>query len=183
MAASAAPPVAPPAAPPASPPAAPLTAATAAAAAGVTVSVRSEPAWITQLQTIERKCFAKHEAMDVAKELKGRGVTVISAATTEAPATAVGFAVVQRSSLALHLQKLVVVPALRRKGVGTAMLAHAVELARKGRAQVCTLHVDEANAPARALYEAMGFVVTARRDDYYRVGRHALVMEFDLSGE
>ena len=39
------------------------------------------------------------------------------------------------------------------------------------------------DAPARALYEAMGFVVTARRDDYYRVGRHALVMEFDLSGE
>lgn len=166
---------------PAPAPAAPPTATVAAAASGVTIVVKTDKEWIAHLQGIERKCFAKHEAMDVAKESKGRGVSLLSAAAISAPSQPVGFAVVQRSSLALHVQKLVVTPALRRKGVGTALLAHAVQLARTGRAQVCTLNVDEANAPARALYESMGFCVTARRDDYYRVGRHALVMELDLS--
>ena len=94
---------------------------------------------------------------------------------------AVGFAVVQRTSLALHLTKLVVLPAQRRSGVGTALLAAAIETARHGRAQLVTLHVDEGNAPAQALYRRMGFGVTGRRDDYYRVGRHALVMELELA--
>ena len=73
-----------------------------------------------------------------------------------------------------------VAPSARRKGVGRALLAAGLELARKGRAQVATLHVDESNAPARALYATMGFAVTGRREDYYRVGRHALMMEASL---
>ena len=150
-------------------------------AAGVEICTRVDAAWLAQLQTIERKAFAKHEAMDVAKEAKARGVSVLAArAPAPADAPPLGFAVVQRSALALHITKLVVAPAARRRGVGTALLAAALALARRGRAQVCTLHVDEANAPARALYLAMGFGVTGRRDDYYRVGRHALVMEREL---
>ena len=53
-------------------------------------------------------------------------------------------------------------------------------MARHGRAQVCTLHVDETNEPAKALYLSMGFEVTGRRVDYYRVGRSALSMEVNM---
>ena len=147
----------------------------------VEVTAQSDAAWVGMCSAIERKCFPKHEAMDVAKEVKGRGVTLLCAALGSEPDCCVGFAVLQRSSLALAVSKLVVVPAQRRQGVGRALLAAAVAAARHGRAQVCTLHVDERNDAARALYSAAGFGVTARREDYYRVGRSALVMELDLT--
>ena len=165
------------------PMAAPTSQAEAAgvvAAARVTVAARSDASWVGQCATIEKRAFAKHEAMDIAKEVKGRGVTLLCAAPADAPNTCVGFAVVQRSSLALAITKLVVVKEARRAGVGSALMRHAVEFARKARAQVCTLHVDEANEPAKALYLAMGFVVAGRRADYYRVGRSALAMERSL---
>ena len=153
----------------------------AAAPTPVTVSTRTaEATWIGMCASIEKKCFAKHEAMDIAKEAKTRGVTLLCAALDEAPDVCVGFAVVQRSSLALNLTKLVVMPAKRRMGIGRALLDSAVALARNGRAQVCTLHVDETNSSAKRLYEAAGFVVQSRRQDYYRVGRSALFMEMNL---
>ena len=147
-----------------------------------TVAVRTtDVRWINMCAAIEKKCFAKHEAMDVAKEAKARGVTLLCAAMDdEDPNACVGFAVVQRSSLALNLTKLVVMPAKRRMGVGRALLDAVVGLARQGRAQVCTLHVDESNEAAKRLYEATGFVVQGRREDYYRVGRSALFMEMKL---
>ena len=103
------------------------------------VSVLSKGAkdvnWVQMCGAIERKCFAKHEAMDVAKEVKGRGVTLLCAALIEDPATCAGFAVVQRSSLALAITKLVVVPHLRRRGVGRALMCKAIASARQGRAR------------------------------------------------
>ena len=74
------------------------------------------------------------------------------------------------------LSKLVVAPSARRKGIGRAILAHAVALAHQGHARRCTLLVDEQNAPAQRLYQSEGFAVTARRADYYRPGRSALEM-------
>ena len=57
---------------------------------------------------------------------------------------------------------------------------YGVEQARAGRAQSCSLHVDESNEAAKALYQSLGFIVSSRRKDYYRVGRHALAMELLL---
>jgi len=148
-----------------------------AAAARVSIAARADENWVGLCSAIERRAFAKHEAMDVAKEVRGRGVTLLCAAPLDAPTTCVGYAVLQRSSLTLAITKLVVAPNARRSGVGRALMAHALEMASKARAQCCTLHVDETNEPAKALYLAMGFVVAGRRQDYYCVGRSALAME------
>ena len=59
-------------------------------------------------------------------------------------------------------------------------LADHLATAQQARAQVCTLHVDETNAAAIALYCSMGFAVSGRRVDYYRMGRSALAMELAL---
>ena len=147
----------------------------------MTVSARSDLAWVSQCSALEKKTFAKHEAMDIAAEVHGRGVTLLCAAPDSAPTMCAGFLVAQRSSLALSVTKLVVAPAWRRRGVGSALLAHAAQLGRHGRAQLATLHVDENNAAAKALYLSMGFVVSGRRSDYYRPGRSALAMELDLT--
>ena len=118
--------------------------------------------------------------MDVAKEVKARGVTLLCAALVGEPDVCAGFAVLQRSSLTLAITKLVVLPHLRRRGVGRALMAAAIAAARNGRAQLCTLHVDESNQPAIALYQAMGFRIASRRADYYRLGRSALAMELNF---
>lgn len=57
---------------------------------------------------------------------------------------------------------LYVVPSLRRQGVARALTAAvAEELQRQGRRFV-VLSVDTPNTPARAMYDAMGFVDQAR---------------------
>ena len=157
-----------------------LDAAALASAAGVAVGPRADASAVALCAAIEKKCFAKHEAMDVAAEARGRGVTLLCASPLDEPGGVVGFAVVQRSSIALSLTKLVVAPHRRRGGVGRALLAHAVAMARQARAQACTLHVDETNEPAKALYASLGFAVSGRRVDYYRAGRSALAMELSL---
>ena len=78
------------------------------------------------------------------------------------------------------ISKLAVAPLLRRKGIGRALLSAAVCHAREGRAAACCLHVDEANAAARALYFAFGFRVSERVEDMYSPGRHGLAMTLRL---
>ena len=143
--------------------------------------------------------------MDIAHEVGVPGVQLLCASPVEAwvgadygpsvyPSTCIAYAVLQRfepSMLArdcyktlqpnsVLLSKLAVAPALRRKGVGRALLAAAIATGRSVRARTCTLHVDETNARALGLYRSMGFEVTRRCVDFYRSGRHALEMELSL---
>jgi len=141
------------------------------------VRAERDPAALARCAAIEKKCFAKAEAMDLPTETRGRGAMLLCAMRAE---ECVGYALVQRSSLVASVAKLVVMPAHRRQGIGRRLLVHAIEASRAARAQACTLHVDEANAPAAALYTSVGFTVTSRRADYYALGRHALAMQLDL---
>ena len=138
-------------------------------------SPKAAAGWLEKCQALERKCFAKHEAMQVEAEACARGGTLVVAAADGGEVA--GYAVLRRSSLALAVVKLVVAPHHRRRGIGRQLLARALDLGRDGRAQCATLHVDEANTPARRLYAAAGFVEGGRREDYYAVGRHAIFME------
>ena len=45
------------------------------------------------------------------------------------------------------------------------------------------LEVEERNSPAIRLYEDLGFMVLARRRNYYGSGLDALVMELPLESE
>lgn len=66
-------------------------------------------------------------------------------------------------------------PSARRRGLAEALLADALE--RLGRAGIATvfLEVDEGNAPARTLYEKLGFEEVGRRPGYYRGGADAIL--------
>ena len=58
----------------------------------------------------------------------------------------------------LGLEEVAVLPAFRRMGIGRALIVHALR-----NEQGAVLSVSEANQPARALYQSLGFVQTARR--------------------
>jgi ribosomal protein S18 acetylase RimI-like enzyme len=56
-----------------------------------------------------------------------------------------------------YLQELYVVPDLRGRGIGRALLEATIELARERGADGIDLNTGETDIAARALYESMGF--------------------------
>jgi len=58
-----------------------------------------------------------------------------------------------------HVSTIVVSPHAERRGVGRALVDAAEAWCRERRYRLLTLHVFDANAPARRLYERAGFRV------------------------
>jgi ribosomal-protein-alanine N-acetyltransferase len=96
-----------------------------------------------------------------------------------------GFILVFAVAGEAEILTLAVPPALRRQGVGRALLAAATGLAAEAGAESMFLEVAEDNAAARALYLGAGFVVAGRRRDYYALAdgtrSDALVLRLDLN--
>lgn len=65
-----------------------------------------------------------------------------------------------------HIHNLAVAPDARRQGLARRLLALTLEFVA-GKARVVHLEVRAGNAPARALYRAMGFREVGERPGYY----------------
>ena len=81
---------------------------------------------------------------------------------------------------------LMVAAAVRRRGIGWALLEQAVEWARVAEVRKLELHVFPHNEPAIRLYEQFGFVREGLRRGHYRRGRKlvdAIVMAFEVDAE
>jgi ribosomal protein S18 acetylase RimI-like enzyme len=59
--------------------------------------------------------------------------------------------------LEAYLQELYVVPALRGRGIGRALLEAAIDVSRERAAAGIDLNTGETDTAARGLYESMGF--------------------------
>jgi len=80
----------------------------------------------------------------------------------------VGYVVALDAADEGEILNLAVAPAMRRTGLGRALVQQMLEaLSDRGVRQVF-LEVRESNAPARALYAAHGFKEVGRRKQYYR---------------
>ena len=75
---------------------------------------------------------------------------------------------------------LAVVPAVRRAGLGFALLAAATELATSLSARAIFLEVSATNIAAQALYNKAGFIQAGRRRRYYSDASDALVLRLDI---
>jgi ribosomal-protein-alanine N-acetyltransferase len=67
----------------------------------------------------------------------------------------------------IHINNLAVGRAHQGQGLGTALLQHALQAGATRGAGRATLEVRRSNAPARRLYERLGFEVAATRANYY----------------
>jgi ribosomal-protein-alanine N-acetyltransferase len=69
----------------------------------------------------------------------------------------------------------------KRRGIGTSLLHEGLRRLRLAGVRTLYLEVATDNAPALALYEKQGFVVTGRRKAYYDDGGDALTMRLELA--
>jgi [ribosomal protein S18]-alanine N-acetyltransferase len=68
----------------------------------------------------------------------------------------------------------------RRQGLGGALLREGIRRLRGAGVRKLYLEVAMSNAPARALYENLGFMAAGLRKAYYEDGGDALNMRLDL---
>lgn len=78
-----------------------------------------------------------------------------------------GFLVAWHVADELHVLQVATAPALRRRGIGRALLREALGYAATGAVRNVVLEVRRTNRPALALYRAFGFAVVGLRRGYY----------------
>lgn len=66
------------------------------------------------------------------------------------------------------MMNLAVIPQARRRGIAESLILNLVEELKKQDSYCLSLEVRASNAPARALYEKLGFAQVGRRPNYYR---------------
>ncbi len=97
----------------------------------------------------------------------------------EAP-SAQGFVIWRSLGVEAEILTLGVLAAVRRAGLGAALLAAAADAARAAGVRRMFLEVDAGNPAAFSLYRRGGYVETGLRKGYYRDGADAVIMARDL---
>jgi ribosomal-protein-alanine N-acetyltransferase len=141
---------------------------------------------LPQVIAIERRAFPTpwSLAMFVLELSKPSGVCLAAfAADRDGEAGAgrgraervVGYLICSRYADVWHLMNIAVDPALRRRGIASALLEQMLE--RAGPDESYTLEVRPSNAVAIALYERFGFRPAGTRRRYYQdTGEDAVIM-------
>ena len=122
---------------------------------------------IDDVMAIEQESFTNPWTREMhLAEQEHRGVAFCYVARGEDGAIA-GFCSFWRVVDELHINNIAVRPALRRRGVASALLRHILAEGAGLGAVRATLEVRRSNQAARILYEQFGFSVSAVRQAYY----------------
>jgi ribosomal-protein-alanine N-acetyltransferase len=84
----------------------------------------------------------------------------------EVAGTIVGFVVASIQLAECHILNIGVLPRVQRQGIGSALLAQILQIARGARAQAAYLEVRLSNQPAIHLYQRFSFKQTGLRKNY-----------------
>jgi ribosomal-protein-alanine N-acetyltransferase len=135
------------------------------------------------LADLQRACFPEdpwdRAALD--EILRIAGAFGLLARVSEVPA---GFILALDLKGECEILSLGVLPEMRRRGTGRALLAAICAEARQRGALFAILEVAADNVGARALYEGLGFAAAGRRRNYYQRGESsvdALVLRIALA--
>lgn len=121
---------------------------------------------IAQVAELEKICFADPwSEKSIASELENPLSYWLVALEGS---TVVGYAGSQTVLGETDMMNVAVRPECRRQGVAEALIAALIAGLKKRESHCLTLEVRDSNAPARALYEKLGFLEVGRRKNYYR---------------
>ncbi|HEU4654272.1 MAG TPA: GNAT family N-acetyltransferase [Steroidobacteraceae bacterium] len=92
-----------------------------------------------------------------------------------------GFAIMQYRETSAHLNLFAVAPAMRRRGIGSALLQWLEATARVAGIAIIRMEAREQNAAARSFYKAHAYRETAILPGYYQGEESAIRFEKDLT--
>ncbi|MCM2334012.1 MAG: ribosomal protein S18-alanine N-acetyltransferase [Anaeromyxobacteraceae bacterium] len=114
----------------------------------------------------------------------GNAWSIVLAAEEDGPDGAprmAGYVIVWVVHDELHVLNVATAPEQRRRGVGRAIMEEAHRVGRARACRLSTLEVRRSNAPAIALYRALGYRQVGMRPRYYaEENEDALLMTLDL---
>ena len=122
---------------------------------------------LTGVLEVEAESFTNPWTRDMyAWELQNRNVCHIYVVRTDECPVA-GFCAFWLVFDEIHINNVAVLPQFRGQGMGTAVMRHVLDEARRLGARRATLEVRASNEGARRLYERLGFYVAGVRPRYY----------------
>lgn len=120
---------------------------------------------------IQATSFPDRWSLDTVRRLAGIGGAVVLLAERESDRAALGYLIGQVVAGEAEVHSVAVAAAARRRGLGRLLLTVFETLAAGLGAGSVVLEVAADDPAARALYDAAGYAVVARRPGYYRIGR------------
>ena len=114
---------------------------------------------------IDRACF-REPTLNVETELK-HPWSYLFLARPEGERAARAFLLAWLVSDELHVLSVATLPEFRRRGLGRALLGHAIDFARARGGRTVLLEVRPSNQAALDLYRAFGFETSRIRPRYY----------------
>ena len=127
---------------------------------------KMRPEHASQVAELEKLCFSDPwSEKSVASELENELALWLVALEGETLAGYVGSQTVMGET---DMMNIAVAPAFRRQGIARELIQALVRDLKERASHSLTLEVRASNAPARALYESLGFSQAGRRPGYYR---------------
>ena len=121
---------------------------------------------VSQVARLEALCFSHPwSERSVASELTNPLSLWLVAAEDD---LVVGYVGSQSVLGEADMMNVAVHPEHRRRGIARELVERLVEALKAKEVYCLTLEVRASNAPAKALYEALGFAQVGRRPNYYR---------------
>jgi len=147
-----------------------------------------QPADLPRVMEIERGAFAHPWSEDLVRRELEHDWSIFLVATEaraepsgESPEAVVGFVIAWLVHDELHVLNVAVAPEERRRGMGRALMEEVQGRGRRQGARLATLEVRSSNAPALALYRALGWRQVGIRPGYYAdENEDAVIMELHL---
>lgn len=130
---------------------------------------------IAQVAALEKICFSDPWSQrSIASELDNKLAYWLVALEGDTVAGYIGSQTVMEET---DMMNVAVHPDYRRKGIAEALVDGLVEALKERGSHCLTLEVRASNAPAKNLYEKLGFSQIGRRPNYYRNPREdALIL-------
>ena len=143
---------------------------------------RMEGSDIDAVMEIERLSFRAPWSRKVFVEELERAWARVDVLRDVTSGEAVGFANYWLVADELHILNIAIHPQHRRAGHATRLLAHMVDVARRGSCRCMTLEVRRSNTVAQGLYRRFAFRAVGVRPNYYAEDEEdAIVMILDMS--